>query len=463
MLTYDLSGRGSLTRCDYLYRCVKEDILSGRLAAGEKLPSKRTLAAHLNTAVVTVENAYAQLEAEGYLNARERRGYFVNEVELRSRDREVSEPVEEEPEPRWLLDLRGTGSGTAGFPFSLWARLTRRVLAERGEELLRSIPHSGVPELRRAIARHLYRFRGIEARPEQIVVGAGTEYLYNLIVQLLGRELTYGLEDPGYSKAERVYDLNGARCLSLPVDGGGVPLEALEEGLHVLHISPNHQFPTGAVTPIARRQGILRWAESREGRYVIEDDYDSEFRFTGRPIPTLKSIDRAGRVIYVNTFSRSLAPSLRISYMVLPPALLARYRSRLGFYSCTVPSIEQYTLAAFLDEGRFDAHLSRMRLFYRGQRDRVTEVIRTSPLGPRSRVLREDAGLHFLLELDTGVEDAVLARAAADRGIRLSFLTDFQRAPGRASPHTLIIHYPGLDPEGLAWGLEKLAELLRFQ
>ena len=457
MLTYDLEQRGKLARYDYLYRCIKGDILAGRLAAGEKLPSKRTLAAHLGTAVVTVENAYAQLLAEGYLFSEEKRGYFVSPVERAPAPAPPTGPEGEREERGWWLDLRGSGSGTEGFPFSVWARLTRRVLSERGEELLRATPHSGAPELRRAISRHLYRLRGMEADPERIVVGAGTEYLYNLIVQLLGRERVYGLEDPGYTKAERIYALNGARCLSLPVDGGGVPVEGLEgSGLQVLHISPNHQFPTGVVTPIARRQGVLRWARG-EGRYVIEDDYDSEFRFTGRPIPTLQSIDREGRVLYVNTFSRTLAPSLRISYLVLPGPLADLYREKLGFYSCTVPAIEQYTLALFLEEGYFDAHLNRMRIFYRNRRDRVVDAIQASPLAGRCRVLRAEAGLHFLLRLDTEREDGQLKERGREAGIRLSFLTNFQRLPGRAAPHTLVLNYPGIDLERLPRGLELLA------
>ena len=457
MLTYDLEQRGKLARYDYLYRRIKEDILAGRLAAGEKLPSKRALAAHLGTAVVTVENAYAQLLAEGYLLSREKRGYYVCPVEHSAEPPPPESVPQEEVPLRWRLDLRGSG-GAEGFPFSVWARLTRRVLSERGEELLRAVPHSGAPALRQALARHLYRFRGMSVDPERIVVGAGTEYLYNLIVQLLGRDLVYGLEDPGYSKAQRVYSLNGARCLSLPVDGQGVPPEALAaaDGLQVVHLSPNHQFPTGAVTPIARRQGTLRWAMGGE-RYVIEDDYDSEFRFTGRPIPTLQSIDRAGRVLYVNTFSRTLAPSLRVSYLVLPETLLARYRERLGFYSSTVPAIEQHTLALFLEEGYFDAHLNRMRVVYRNRRDRVIAAVRSSPLAGRCRIAGAQAGLHLLLELDTRRPDKELAARAEEAGIALSFLTDFQRLPGRASPHTLVLHYPGIDLERLPWGLEQLA------
>ena len=458
MLTYDLEQRGKLARYDYLYRRIKEDILAGRLAAGEKLPSKRALAAHLGTAVVTVENAYAQLLAEGYLLSREKRGYYVCPVEHSAEPPPPESVPQEEVPLRWRLDLRGSGGGAEGFPFSVWARLTRRVLSERGEELLRAVPHSGAPALRQALARHLYRFRGMSVDPERIVVGAGTEYLYNLIVQLLGRDLVYGLEDPGYSKAQRVYSLNGARCLSLPVDGQGVPPEALAaaDGLQVAHLSPNHQFPTGAVTPIARRQGTLRWAMGGE-RYVIEDDYDSEFRFTGRPIPTLQSIDRAGRVLYVNTFSRTLAPSLRVSYLVLPETLLARYRERLGFYASTVPAIEQHTLALFLEEGYFDAHLNRMRVVYRNRRDRVIAAVRSSPLAGRCRIAGAQAGLHLLLELGTRRPDKELAARAEEAGIALSFLTDFQRLPGRAAPHTLVLHYPGIDLERLPWGLEQLA------
>ena len=461
MLTYDLESRGNLARYDYLYRCIREDILSGRLSAGEKLPSKRALAAHLNTAVVTVETAYAQLEAEGYLRAKEKRGYFVCPVEVRPTQGELSAPEPERPEPVWKLDLRGTGGGTEGFPFSVWAKLTRRVLTERGEQLLRAIPHSGAPELRQAISRHLYRFRGISAAPEQIVVGAGTEYLYNLLVQLLGRDRSYGVEDPGYSKAERVYTLNGAKCVSLPVDGQGVPMGILEEsGCQVLHISPNHQFPTGVVTPIARRQGMLRWAGAGEGRYIIEDDYDSEFRFAGRPIPALKSIDQTGTVIYVNTFSRTLAPSLRIGYMVLPRPLLEVYRERLGFYSSTVPAIEQYTLALFLEEGHFERHLSRMRLFYRERRDQVIQTIADSSLAQRCRVRREEAGLHFLLELDTDRTDEELEAAARKEGLRLSFLTQYSRRPDQTLKHILVVNYPGLEVEKLKKGLEALAGLL---
>ena len=208
--------------------------------------------------------------------------------------------------------------------------------------------------------------------------------------------------------------------------------------------------------PIARRQSLLRWAEEEPGRYLIEDDYDSEFRFTGRPIPPLQNIDRAGRVIYMNTFSRSLAPSLRISYMVLPPALLERYQRTLGFYSCTVPAMEQYTLARFLSEGYFETHVNRMRGFYRGRRDQVLDALSRSPLAGRYQVRGEDAGLHFLLRLETERDDRSLAREAEERQIRLSFLSDY----GGGESHVLVVSYPGIELARLPEALAHLAELL---
>lgn len=463
MLTYDLECRDGLSRYDYLYRCVKEDILSGRLKPGEKLPSKRSLARHLQVSVVTVESAYAQLAGGGLYLLRGEAGLLCGGGGAQPRGR-APRPTRQGELGRGASPAAGSEAGwerDRGLPLFSVGPPDAPGFDGGGEKLLRAVPHSGVPELRRAISRYLYRFRGIEAAPEQIVVGAGAEYLYNLVVQMLGRELTYGVEDPGYSKASRIYRLSGAACAFLPMDDQGVsPRSAEEAGVQVLHLSPNHQFPAGTVVPISRRQALLRWAGEGETRYIIEDDYDSEFRFTGRPIPAMQTIDSAGRVLYVNTFSRSLAPSLRIGYLVLPQGLIDRYRDRLGFYSCTVPALEQYTLARFLEEGRFEAHINRMRVFYRGRRDQVIRAVEESSLAGRCRVLRQDAGLHFLLELDTQQEDRILAGRAEERGLRLSFLSDYQHGPGRASPHTLVVRYPGVELEQLGQALELLAGLL---
>ena len=461
MLTYDLERRGSLARYDYLYRCIKEDILSGRLAAGEKLPSKRALARHLETAVVTVENAYAQLSAEGYLRPEEKRGYFVCPVEVRPDRPPAAEtrPRQAAPQRRWLLDMTSGGSGTEGFPFSVWARLMRRVITEEGERLMRSLPHSGALPLRQALARHIYQFRGIAADPEQIVVGAGAEYLYLLLAQLLGREAVFAVEDPGYPKIRQVYGKCGAACRPVPLDGQGVPPEALEAaGASVVHLSPAHHYPTGLVTPIGRRQALLRWAE-KAGGIIIEDDYDSEFRFTGRPIPTLQSIDTAGRVVYMNTFSQTISPSMRVGFMVLPPRLLEQYRRELDFYSCTVPALDQHVLARFLDQGHYEQHLARMRKEYRTRHDAVLASFRSSPFRNRITISEQGAGLHFLLRLDTRESDGALRDRAAALGVRLGFLSEYAAIPSPAYAHTLVVNYAGLSPAALPEAMDLLAEI----
>ncbi|MBR2328555.1 MAG: PLP-dependent aminotransferase family protein, partial [Clostridia bacterium] len=397
MHTYDLGG-GKL--CDTLPAALRADILSGAIAPGEKLPSKRRMAEHHGISIHTVQNAYEQLIAEGYIEARERSGYYVSDFPASFPPIPVSaaQQAQNAPaEPAYFLDLVTNVTDGSRFPFSLWSRLTRRLLSEEGERLLAPLPAAGAPVLRQALAAYLREGRGIQADPEQIVIGAGTEYLYQLLLQLLGRERRYGLEDPGHSKIARIYTLNGVDFCPVPLDEGGVIPGALEPlGVEVLHISPNHHFPTGIVTPATRRRALLQWMQQGE-RIIIEDDYDSEFRFTGRPIPPLFGMEGADGVIYVNTFSKTIAPSMRISYMVLPKALLPRYREVLGFYACPVPAIEQHILARFLREGHFERHLHRMRTFYRARRDAIIGLLRQSPFAPHIHIREADAGLHFLL------------------------------------------------------------------
>ena len=456
MRTYTLENRGAAPLYEYLYRCIREDILDGTLAAGERLPSKRTLAEHLHISVMTVEGAYQQLEAEGYVYTRPKRGFFVAEVE---RPRPPAAPLPRLPEvreaPAWRLDLKSNRVDVSRFPVATWARLTRQALTEDRESLLRPVPHQGLPALRQAIARDLREYKGMAVSPEQIVVGAGAEYLYLLLAQLLGRAAVFAVEDPGYPKIRQVYGKCGAVCRPVPLDGQGIPPEALTAAVH---LSPAHHYPTGLVTPIGRRQALLRWAEQTDG-VIIEDDYDSEFRFTGRPIPTLQSIDPAGRVVYMNTFSQTISPSMRVGFMVLPPRLLDRYRRELDFYSCTVPALDQHVLARFLDRGHYEQHLARMRKEYRTRRDAVLAAFRSSSFRDRIAISEQGAGLHFLLRLDTTEPDDALRDRAAARGIRLGFLSEYAAIPSPAYAHTLVVNYAGLSPSALPDAMAALAEV----
>ena len=461
MLTYTFAKGSGESLYEQLYDRIKADILTGRLAAGEKLPSKRTLADHLELSVITVKNAYEQLIAEGYIYSRERSGYFVSAMDwpLSAAAAAPQKISQLPPRPTWFLDFASGSPEPDDFPFTVWSRLMRQTILEQGTRLLEPTPYNGAEELRRAIAAYLHQFRGMTVDPEQIIVGAGTEFLYNIIIQLLGREKCYAVEDPGYSKISQIYAQNGVRLVRVGLDEAGLSVRALRrEPADIVHLSPSHHYPTGIVMPIARRRELLRWAEEQEGRWILEDDYDSEFRFVGRPIPTLFSIDEAQRVIYLNTFSKTIAPSIRISYMILPPRLMEVYREKLGFYACTVSGFEQYTLAKFMAQGRYEQHLSRMKARYRQKRDAVIAMLRSSPLADRVEIMEQDAGLHFLVRLDTRLPDAALRSRAAEQGVRLALLSDYYSVPETAPQHIVVVNYSGIDLERLPEGLRRLAQ-----
>ena len=447
MLTYELKKSPGVPLYEALYRCIRGDILSGKLPADTKLPSKRALAENLEVSKITVETAYGQLLEEGYIRSAEKIGYFVEPI-LQSRPASASTPRQEE--------AAETGTGPEQFPFSVWSKLQREVVLDYGEKLLLPLQNQGSYELRRAIADHLADFRGMNVDPGNILVGAGTDFLYNLLIQLLGREKTYAVEEPGYDKIRKIYAAGGVACISAGMDAQGVVPESLKQA-QVLHISPAHHFPTGIVTPVARRQELLRWASRRDG-YIIEDDYDSEFRFDAHPMPTMMSLDGSGRVVYMNTFSKSLAPSIRISYLVLPEGLMAQFRERLGFYSCTVSSFEQYTLARFLNRGHFEKHINRMRRFYRRRRNGIMELLARSPFAARLQVREEDAGLHFLVKVDTELSDGELVELCRGAGLNVRTLGSYYHtnAPEEVA-RTLVINYAVLREEDIAAALKKLA------
>lgn len=451
MLTYELKKAPGVPLYEALYRSIREDILSGVLTAGEKLPSKRALAQNLEISKITVETAYGQLLAEGYIRSEEKRGYFVERVETRG-PAEVPALAQAPSRQEDFLDL--TGGGTVGFPFSVWSRLQREVMLDYGQRLLLPLPNRGIPELRQAIAAHLAAFRGMRIDPENILIGAGTDFLYNILIQLLGRDKIYAVEEPGYGKIRKIYAAGGVKCVSAPMDALGVLPEAVEQA-DVLHLTPSHHFPTGLVTPISRRVELLE----RYKGWIIEDDYDSEFRFNAHPVSAMQTLDGQGRVIYINTFSKSLAPSIRISYMVLPSALMEQFQKKLGFYSCTVPSFEQYTLARFLSRGHFEKHINRMRKFYRGRRNILLSALEGCPFADSLTILEQDAGLHFLLRVDSPHSDRELVRLWAQAGIRVRALSEYYHDSPQ-DRHTLVIHYSGLEENNLEEALERLGQLL---
>ena len=333
-----------------LFRQLRRDIVSGLLPTGTKLPSKRSFAEELGISVITVEHALALLCDEGYVLARPRSGFYV-----------CFGGAAAPPAPRARLEDMSVREGAPpDFPFSLWAKTMRAVLSDYDRRILDRCPSKGCYDLRLALSVWLGRSRGLSVSPEQIVVGSGAEYLYGLIVQLLGRERPFALEDPCYGQIRRVYEANGARCLALPMGEDGIESVALagcEAG--VLHVTPYHSYPSGVTASAAKRHEYLSWA-GEHGSMIVEDDYDAAFAAPGRRIQTIFSLDPA-RVIYLNTFSKLLAPSVRTGFLVLPEGLLEAYRTRLDFYSCTVPVFDQLVLAAFINAGHMERYLNRRR------------------------------------------------------------------------------------------------------
>lgn len=425
---------------EQLYEHLRDDMLAGRIKKDEKLPSKRALADQLQVSLITVENAYSQLIAEGYVRAVQRSGYFAQYSgdAVKSPNREMQDrhetPREETPQPSASETL---------FPFSVWTRLMRSVILEQGTRLLQPVGSGGAYELREAVSGYLYRARGINVPPERVIVGSGAEYLYNLLIQLLGRDKRYGVEDPGFPKLPKIYALNDVRFEYISLDKSGMSVDELyKKRVDIAHISPAHHFPTGIVMPISRRREILGWAEGSSERFIIEDDYDSEFRHSGKPVPTMFGSDGSERVIYVNTFSQTIAPSVRISYMCLSESLYRLWRDKLGFYACSVPAFEQYTLARFISEGYFERHINRAKKRFRRVCELATELISRYP---KAEISEENAGLHFTVKVPENSERMI--KACGECGIKITRLCEYYADSSRCLDDLFLVNYSNANEE----------------
>ena len=450
-LTRALDPASGLPLYEQLYRSLAEQVRSGELPAGARMPGKRSLAAELSVSVNTVDAAYQMLAAEGYLESRPRSGFYVQQY--RALPQRTPEPAPAKPpaapEPRRQavrFDLSTGGVDPRLFPFRTWARLQKELLYSSPELLAPGDPR-GEAELRRALAGYLEEYRGVQCSADQIVVGAGVEYLLGLLSRLLPGPAA--VENPGYPRARRVFENCGLCCRFLPVDEGGLSVKALEgSDAAVCYVTPSHQFPTGVTMPAGRRAELLHWAAQKPGeRYIIEDDYDSEFRFDTRPLPSLQGMAGAdGPVVYLSTCSRSLAPGIRIAYMVLPRHLLPAWEKAFSSYSGTVSRFEQQTLARFINEGHFTRHLARERVAYKARRTALAEALKGA-FGPGELRLRGlHTGLHLLAQIKNAPPDTELVRAAQAEGVKLAPLSAYyQTDRDSCPPSTLVLGYGALE------------------
>ena len=463
MVPIDNQSRSPLY--EQIYQYMKEEIRGGRMAAGGRLPSTRILAANLKVSRSTTQMAYEQLLSEGYIEALPCRGYFVCRIEElvevhNKEESPFSEKQGQRKEP-YLVDFSPRGIDLDSFPFNTWRKLSRNTLVDDNKEMFAVGDPQGEYGLRAAIGDYLHSARGVNCRPEQILIGAGSEYLLMLLSQLLGRDTGIALENPTYRQAYRVLKSLGHQVFPVKMDRYGMEISALEESKAMAaYVMPSHQYPTGIVVPVKRRQELLGWACKKADRYVIEDDYDSEFRYKGRPIPALQGMDQAGKVIYLGTFSRSIAPAIRVGFMVLPEPLLARYRMQAGFYACTVSRIDQNVLYHFITGGYYERHLNRMRAVYKGKHDALLGGLKE--LENIFQIRGEYAGIHVLLTHRKGMEEEKLVERAAQAGVKVYGMSGSVIGEEKdLVPSTVILGYASLKEEEICKGCRLLNEAWR--
>lgn len=445
---------------EQIYNHIKDEIRKGKLLHGEKLPSTRSLAAYLQVSRSTAELAYEQLVSEGYLESVPYKGYFVARVEELYQIGARAEEKKEAPVQKGLqyqVDFSPNAIDMRYFPFGIWRRITKNILSQDKKETFALGEKNGDLQLRETIARYLHASRGVNASASQIIVGAGNDYLLMLLRYVLGEGRTIAFENPTYPKAYKIFKLFAGKLLTVPSDESGICVEELEKKeVDTVYVMPSHQYPTGVVMPIGRRLQLLKWAAQGEERYVIEDDYDSEFRYRGKPIPSLQASDTAEKVIYIGTFSKSIAPAIRVSFMVLPKKLLRQYEAQCAVFSSTVSRIDQAILNEFIQDGAFERHLNRMRKVYKDKHELLMEELR--PFLRDFTLSGENAGLHVLLTDRKGRSEEELKSSAAAFGVRVYTLSEALVEPvtGQDNPATILIGFGGLTAEQITDGMCRL-------
>lgn len=463
-ITMNLDTSAKKPMYEQIYEYIKIEIQKGHMKPEERLPSTRALAAHLQISRSTVDLAYEQLISEGYIASIPCKGYYVNRIEglydlksgnLHKQEESVSSP--KIPEPEYLVDFKTSGIDLDSFPYNTWRKLSKSVLLDHEKELYMMGDAKGEWELRVTISRYLHQSRGVECEPEQIVVGAGSEYLLFLISQMLGK-VTIAMESPTYKQAYYVLKSLNHPIKMVPMDRAGLKMEHLQSSnAQVAYVMPSHQFPLGIVMPLNRRMELLSWAAGQEGRYIIEDDYDSEFRYKGKPIPALQGYDRWDKVIYLGTFSRSIAPAIRISYMVLPKSLLHRFEETCGVYSSTVSRIDQIIVNDFITQGYFERHLNKMRAVYKAKHDCLIGGLKS--LQKVCTIEGENAGVHMLLRMKPGRSEKEWIALAEKEGIKVYGLSEYYISQEEIPDTRLILGYANLKEKDIVTACKKFQKV----
>lgn len=476
MLSFHLDTGSQIPLYEQIYNHVKSYILNGDLRTGEKLPSTRGLATSLGVSRNTVDTAYYQLLAEGFIDTAPKSGFYVCELDLSETSlypkhisgtgsftlpQAVPVPGEENSLSSHIQPIRYDFSPFAvdlsHFPYSVWKKLSKKALDESTDLFLLG-ESDGDSELRQAVCNYVRLSREVHCTPAQIIIGAGADYLLQMLAltmhHLKIQHIT--MENPCYRKAAEIFKSNDFTLHTGILDQKGLTIPSIHPESQLVYVTPSHQYPLGLVMPFGRRQELLDWAYEQKEHYIIEDDHDSEFRYKGKPIPALQGMDSQGKVIYMGTFSKAVAPAIRVSYMILPPALLTAYHQFCGHYSCTVSRLDQAILTCFLREGYFEKHVNRMRKIYRGKHDLVLELLKPLIQSEKIHIHGENAGLHLVLTLSDGLKEEEIIAHAAQSGIRLYGMKEHYLHLTDSAPEAILLGYSNLTEEEIKEGLNIL-------
>lgn len=458
IIPLDLNSREPIY--EQIYRYIKEEIKKGSLPFHGRLPSTRALARHMQVSRSTIDMAYAQLTAEGYLEAVPCKGYFVAQIDelyISTKQQKKAEQKPQNVEKPCLFDFSPRGIDLGSFPYSVWRKLNKNTLMDDRKEIFEPGASEGDYRLRETICQYLHQARGVNCLPEQMIIGAGNEYLLMRLSQLFPQGCRIAMENPTYRQAYRVFESLGHELVPVSMDESGMKVSELYgSGAALAYVMPSHQYPLGIVMPIKRRMELLSWAADCES-YIIEDDYDSEFRYKGKPIPALQGVDSKERVIYIGTFSKSVAPAIRLSYMVLPHSLMERYE-KFDFYSSTVSRIEQSVMESFISDGYFERHLNRMRSLYRTKHDTLLGELKGLA---GFEISGENAGLHILLTDKRGRTEQELIELAEKQAVKVYGLSDYYITDKKGEHTTVVLGYASLTTEQICEGVRRLKEAWR--
>ena len=450
-----------------IYNGIKQQILQGQLLPGEKLPSKKQFITHYQISQNTIQTALFLLLEEGYITSKERQGYYVAPIEHLQTLPSIEKPLfSKPPEEHIRYDFSYSGVDMPHFPAPLFRRMMKNMFQTLSKELFVQGDVQGYYLLRQEICRYLKNSRGFETTPEQIIIGAGTETLFPIILKLFSEETVYALESPGFKLLSQLLTAYHIPYKSVSVTEKGISLQELEKAnAQIACVTPSHQFPTGAIMPISTRQQLLKWALTSDNHYLVEDDYDSEFKYTGRPIPALKAIDSKDRVIYIGSFSKSISPALRVSYMVLPKALLERYQERIPYIQCPVSTIVQRLLYQFMAEGHFEKHINRMRTLYKKKRDLLLEALEKEikdNLPAPLLITGSDAGVHLLVTLPKECDIHTFKKECKANHIKISMMEQVARISPNEEANKLVLGYASLPLEDIEIAVKTLIRSIKY-